>query len=49
LQDTPLNEASPGVLVNDSDVDGDAIFAESHDASSWYGGTVAMNEDGSFT
>jgi len=45
-EDTPLTVAVPGVLVNDSDADGDALTAaqEAGPAS----GTLAFNADGSF-
>ena len=44
---TPLSVAAPGVLLNDSDTDGDPLTA--HDASDPAGGSVALNADGSFT
>jgi hypothetical protein len=37
-----------GVLVNDEDEDGDALTVESFDETTLAGGTVAMEEDGSF-
>jgi VCBS repeat-containing protein len=48
-QDTTLTIAAPGVMVNDSDVDGDAIFVDSYDATSQFGGSVSVNPDGSFS
>jgi VCBS repeat-containing protein len=48
-QDQTLTIDAPGVLVNDSDVDGDAIFVDSYDASSQFGGSISMNDDGSFS
>jgi hypothetical protein len=46
-QDTPLNVAAPGVLGNDSDIDGPALLAllESGPAN----GTLVFNANGSFT
>ena len=46
-QDTPLNIAAPGVLVNDSDADGDALTA--FQLSSAGNGTATLNADGSFS
>ena len=47
-EDTPLTEAAPGVVVNDSDAD--STFAIStYDTTSNNGGTVNLNGDGSFT
>ncbi len=44
---SPLNVAAPGVLVNDSDVDGDPLTAIQ---LSWpANGTLTFNADGSFT
>ena len=47
-QDTTLSVDPDGVLSNDSDVDGDPIYVDSHDAQSQFGGTVSVNPDGSF-
>ncbi len=44
-----LNEAAPGVLANDSDIDGDTITVTDFQTPSDQGGTVAVNADGSFT
>ncbi|HBE66541.1 MAG TPA: hypothetical protein DDW52_00195 [Planctomycetaceae bacterium] len=46
-QDSPLSVDAPGVLANDSDVDGDAITASLVDSPS--SGSVILNADGSFT
>ncbi len=48
-QDETLTILAPGVLVNDFDVDGDAIFVDSYDATSEFGGSINMNADGSFS
>lgn len=45
--DTPLNVAAPGVLGNDTDVDGDPLTA--HLVSDVSSGSLTPNEDGSFT
>ncbi|MBM4090052.1 MAG: tandem-95 repeat protein [Planctomycetes bacterium] len=49
LKDQVLSVAQPGVLINDSDVDGDAFSAVPWSGTSAYGGQVALNADGSFT
>ncbi|MFV9691260.1 MAG: Ig-like domain-containing protein [Desulfobacteria bacterium] len=49
MQDTTLTVDAPGVLVNDSDVDGDTIVVDSFDAFSQFGGSVSANPDGSFS
>ncbi|HWB81701.1 MAG TPA: Ig-like domain-containing protein, partial [Nannocystaceae bacterium] len=50
MADTPLGiTADLGVLVNDSDPDGDAITVDDFDAMSSAGGTVAIAADGAFT
>jgi VCBS repeat-containing protein len=46
-EDTPLTVAAPGVLGNDSDVDGDPLAAAL--VSGPAHGTLALNADGSFT
>ncbi|MES2789344.1 MAG: Ig-like domain-containing protein [Planctomycetota bacterium] len=46
-EDTPLVMAAPGVLGNDSDVDGDSLTALLVTGAAH--GTVALNPDGSFT
>ena len=46
-ENAAVTVAAPGVLGNDSDVDGDALSAGS--ASDPAGGSVALNADGSFT
>ncbi|MEZ5465268.1 MAG: Ig-like domain-containing protein [Lysobacteraceae bacterium] len=46
-EDTPLNAAAPGVLVNDSDVDADSLTAVlDTDVSD---GALTLNADGSFS
>ena len=47
LEDTTLNIAAPGVLANDSDVDGDPLSAVL--VSDVSHGVLALNSDGSFT
>jgi VCBS repeat-containing protein len=47
LQDTPLVVTAPGILANDSDVDGDDLMAQL-DAGP-VNGTLALNSNGSFT
>ncbi|MHC4434392.1 MAG: cadherin-like domain-containing protein, partial [Planctomycetota bacterium] len=48
-QDQTLSiSAEEGLLPNDYDVDGDALFVDSYDAVSQFGGSVAVNSDGSF-
>ena len=46
-EDTPLVVAAPGVLSNDTDVDGDSLTASVVSGPS--NGTLALNGDGSFT
>jgi VCBS repeat-containing protein len=46
-EDTPLTVVAPGVLGNDSDVDGDALTAVLDRGPAH--GTVALNANGSFT
>ena len=46
-EDTALVIAAPGVLANDSDVEGDALTAVL--VSGPANGTLALNADGSFT
>ncbi len=46
LEETPLNIAVPGVLGNDSDVDGDALTATVVTGPA--NGTLTLNADGSF-
>ena len=48
-EDTVLNVAGPGVLANDSDVDGDRLTAIYVGLSGPSDGTLALNADGSFT
>lgn len=48
-QDTPLHIAAPGLLANDSDVDGDALSAVSYSGGATAHGTLAGNANGSFT
>jgi hypothetical protein len=45
-EDVPLVIAPSGVLINDSDVDGDAISVQSHTQPT--NGSVTVNADGSF-
>ena len=47
MRDATLNIAAPGVLENDSDVDGDTLTALLDTSTS--NGTLAPNADGSFT
>ncbi len=47
VQNQTLSVPAPGVLENDSDVDGDSLIAELDDTSDH--GTLALNPDGSFT
>ncbi|MEW8084622.1 MAG: Ig-like domain-containing protein [Candidatus Thiodiazotropha endolucinida] len=44
-----FNEAAPGVLVNDTDVDGQALTASLVAGSGPSCGTLTLNSDGSFT
>lgn len=46
-EDTPLTVSAPGVLANDSDVEGSALTAQFASAPSH--GTVTVNPNGSFT
>ena len=46
-EDTALTIAAPGVLANDSDLDGDALTATVVTGPSH--GTLTLNSDGSFT
>lgn len=46
-EDTPLSVPAPGVLSNDSDLDGDPLMA--YKQSNPLHGSVILNEDGSFT
>ena|GEM_PF-1142958 len=46
-RNTPLTVAAPGVLGNDSDLDGDTLFAVAGDAPQH--GTLTLNANGSFT
>jgi hypothetical protein len=48
-QDTTLTIDAPGVLANDTDVDGDALYVDSYEATSAFGGSISMNPDGSFS
>lgn len=45
----PLTIEAPGVLVNDTDADGDTLTIIEHDTSSVQGGTIDLNPDGGFT
>jgi hypothetical protein len=46
-EDVPLVVAAPGVLANDSDVDGDALYVDSYTQPA--NGDLELNADGSFT
>src|SRR5262249_42923098 len=46
-EDTPLTVAAPGVLANDTDVDGNPLTAILVNGPS--NGTLTLNPDGSFT
>lgn len=48
-EDTPLIIKAPGVLGNDSDVDGDKLSITGYNTNTTNGGTVTMDPDGSFT
>jgi CSLREA domain-containing protein len=48
-QDTPLNVAAPGLLANDSDVDGDPLQAVSYSGGATAHGTLSGSANGSFT
>lgn len=47
-QDTPLNPAAPGVLGNDTDVDGDSLTAHLVSGPT-HAATFALNSNGSFS
>jgi len=46
-EDMPLDVGAPGVLVNDTDVDGEPLLTELHTTVAH--GTLALRSDGSFT
>ena len=49
-EDVVLTVSTPGVLINDSDIDvGDVLKVTSHDELSTLGAKVSVNEDGSFS
>ena len=48
IEDVPLNISAPGILGNDSDIDGDALTVIGLNAISASGGTLIWNADGSF-
>jgi CSLREA domain-containing protein len=48
-QDTTLNVPTPGVLANDTDVDGDALTAGYVAGNGPNNGTLTLNSDGSFS
>ena len=48
-EDTVLNEAAPGVLLNDTDVGVGPLLVVAHDAISLYGATVTVNPNGDFS
>ena len=47
-EDTVLNGAVPGVLGNDTDLDGDTLTVMGHDATSAQGAEVTVNANGSY-
>jgi len=48
-QDTTLNVVAPGLLANDSDIDGDTLHAVSYSGGATAHGTVAGSANGGFT
>ena len=48
-EDTLLTVPAPGVLGNDTDVDGDGLIVSAADATSAAGALISVNADGSFT
>ena len=48
-EDALLNVAAPGVLLNDSDVDGDRMTVTSVTGASSRGASLTLNADGSFS
>ncbi|MCY9879266.1 cadherin-like domain-containing protein [Vibrio natriegens] len=48
-QDASLVVSAPGILNNDSDLDGDNIFVDNADTTSSFAGIVSVNSDGSFS
>ena len=46
---TPLSVASPGLLSNDSDIDGDALIVSTSPIENVQFGSLVLNQDGSFT
>lgn len=48
-EDVVLNQGAPGVLVDDSDPEGDALSVDSADTASALGAVVTVNGDGSFS
>jgi uncharacterized repeat protein (TIGR01451 family) len=48
-EDTLLSGGAPGVLGNDSDLNGDPLTVTAYDASSANGASVTVNPDGSFS
>ena len=47
-EDTPISVAAPGVLINDSDPDGDTLVVAAVDTSGTVGTVTAWGSDGSF-
>jgi len=47
-EDTPISVAAPGVLINDSDPDGDTLVVTAVDTSGTVGTVTAWGSDGSF-
>ncbi len=47
-EDVPLTINLPGVMTNDSDIDGDVIFVSAFDVLSANGGVITMRQNGSF-
>ena len=48
-EDAVLDVAAPGVLGNDTDIEGDPMTVSAFDPSSAMGATVTVNSDGSYT
>src|SRR5205823_79337 len=46
---TTLTVAAPGLLSNDTDLDGNAVFATAANGTTAHGGTFTLNANGSFT
>jgi len=48
-EDLVLNVAAPGLLVNDTDIDGDALIVNAFSGASSQGAAVTVNADGSYS